>query len=96
MREPLIPGRSLRFRWPLRASTAGKSRGVVWLFIEFVPRAGGEVQKEILLSRPVVLEVKTILGMPARVGRWVGGMGLAGSALLLTGWYIWHRQPHRL
>jgi hypothetical protein len=82
LREPLRPGRPVTFRWALRADETGESRGVVWLSLEFVPQAGGEVQKMVLLSRPITLEAITVVGLPGWLGRILGGAGLAVSALL--------------
>ena len=89
LREPLSPGGDVAFHWTLRAVQPGTSRGVLWLYLEVVPKAGGEVQKVILLSRPVRIEAVTILGLPARMARWVGGVGLAGGLLyvLFAGWF---------
>jgi hypothetical protein len=81
VREPMRPGRPVRFRWAIRAEDAGVYRGVLWLALEFVPLTGGQVQSMIILSRPLAIEAITILGMPGWVGRVIGGVGLALSSL---------------
>ena len=81
LREPMRPGRPVHFRWAVRAAEASTARGVVWLSLEFVPQAGGEVENLILLSRPITLQSQAFFGQPAWMGRVAGGLGLAAGLI---------------
>jgi hypothetical protein len=82
IREPLTPGEPTVFRWSIRANEAGVYRGVVWLRLEMVPRAGGAVSEQLLLSRPIEIRAVTVLGLPGSTARILGGIGLVASTIL--------------
>ncbi len=82
MREPLRPGRTVTFRWSVRAAEAGRYRGVVWLHIEMVPKAGGEVEEILLLARPIEINAVTVLGMPGDLARILGMLGVFISTVI--------------
>ena len=82
MREPLRPGKDVTFRWSIRADESGVYRGVVWLYLDFIPKGGGEVEQAILLSRPIEVEAVTVLGLPGWAARSVSGVGLLASTAL--------------
>jgi hypothetical protein len=82
IREPMRPGESLTFRWSIRASEAGDYRGVVWLRLELVPKAGGATEEMLLLARQIEVRAITVLGLPADLARILGGAGLVLSTVL--------------
>lgn len=82
LREPLQPGQPAVFRWSVRANEAGIYRGVVWLHLELVPRAGGAVTELLLLSRPIEIRAVTLLGLSGSAARLFGGIGLVASTVL--------------
>jgi hypothetical protein len=82
LREPVRPGRPVTFTWSVRAEEAGQYRGVVWLWMEFVPKDGGPVDSMTLLSRLIEIDAVTVLGLPGWLGRLVGGTGLLVSTVL--------------
>jgi hypothetical protein len=82
LREPLLPGKPATFRWSIRANEPGIYRGVVWLRLELVPRAGGTVSEQLLLSRPIEIQAVTILGLSGSMARLLGGIGLIASTFL--------------
>lgn len=90
IREPLLPGKPVVFRWSIRANEAGVYRGIVWLHLELVPRAGGPVSEQLLLSRPIEIRAVTVLGLPGNTARLIGGIGLVVSTVLgfpfIQGW----------
>lgn len=82
IREPLLPGKPVTFRWSVRANEPGVYRGVVWLHLEMVPKTGGTVEDMLLLASPIEIQVVTVLGLPGNVARIFGGIGLVASTLL--------------
>ncbi len=80
--QPLRPGKPVTFNWSIRGSEAGTYRGVVWLWLEFVPKEGGESERLTLLSRPIQVDVVTILGLPGWLARSLSGVGLMVSTVL--------------
>lgn len=82
LREPLLPGNPVTFRWSIRANEPGIYRGVVWLRLELVPKAGGAVSEQLLLSRPIEIQAVTILGLSGSMARFLGGIGLIASTFL--------------
>lgn len=82
MREPLLPDRSVNFRWSIRANEPGIYRGVVWLHLDLVPKDGGESSQVLLLARQIEINVITVFGLPGSLARVVGAIGLALSTAL--------------
>jgi hypothetical protein len=87
IRQPLLPGRPVNFRWNIRAHEAGGYKGVVGLRLELVPKDGGPVSETLLLARPVEIQSVTVLGLPGKFARILGGLGLFVSALLGYPWF---------
>lgn len=82
MREQLRPGRPVTFYWSIRASEAGRYRGVVWLHVEMVPKNGGNVEEILLLARPIEINAVTVLGMPGDLARILGMLGVFVSTVI--------------
>lgn len=82
IREPMLPGRPVYFRWSIRAEESAVYRGVVWLHLEFVPKDGGAVERVTLLARPIEIECVSVMGLPGWAARGLGGLGLVVSTLL--------------
>jgi len=82
IQTPMRPGQRLDFFWSVRAAEAGIYRGTLWLYLNLEPKSGGESDQQALLARPLELKVVSFLGMPAWVGRVLGGVsGVAGLVL---------------
>lgn len=82
MREPLRPGQPVTFYWSVRASEAGRYRGVVWLHVEMVPKDGGSIDEILLLARPIEINAVTVLGMPGDLARILGMLGVLASTVI--------------
>jgi hypothetical protein len=82
LREPLRPGRAVAFRWSVRANDAGRYRGVVWLHLELIPRAGGPVERILLMARTIEIEAVTVFGMSGSAARVLGIAGVLLSTVL--------------
>jgi hypothetical protein len=99
VREALQPGRTVTFRWRIRASQAGTYPGTVWLHLELVPKNGGAVEEVLVMARKIEIRAVTVFGLPADVARWVGAAGIAISILLgypfFVGWARRIKDPHR-
>jgi len=82
IREPLLPGKPVVFRWSIRPGEAGVYRGVVWLRLELIPKAGGAIDEMVLMARPIEIQAVTVFGLPGNLARIFGGIGLVASTLL--------------
>lgn len=82
IREPLRPGKPVAFRWSIRAEEPGMYRGVVWLHIEMIPKAGGQAEQQLILARPIEIQAVTVFGLPPILARWMGSLGLVASTAL--------------
>lgn len=82
MREPLLPGRETTFRWSIRANEAGIYRGVVWLHLDLVPKAGGPAVRVLLMAKQIEIEVVTVFGLSGNLARGLGIVGLVLSTAL--------------
>lgn len=88
IRQPILPEKDAAFRWNIRANDTGTYRGVVWLHLDLVPKAGGTTDQVLLLARHFALEVVSVFGLPAKVVGLVGFIGLVLGTV--TGYpFIW-------
>jgi hypothetical protein len=92
--EPMAAGRELNLYWQARPAAPGKYKGTLWLYLNLVPKAGGEVERRPLVARPIEMQVTPVLGLPAFVVRWacIAGVGLA----VLLGMPLWIKILKRL
>lgn len=82
IREPLLAGQPVTFLWSIRANEAGTYRGVVWLRLELVPKAGGPIDEVVLLARPIEVKAVTVFGLPGSTARILGGVGVLLSTVI--------------
>lgn len=82
VQEPLRRGQTLNFYWSVHPQQVGRTRGTLWLFLNIVPRKGGESERKALLSKQMELETVSVLGMPANLARWFGAIGAVVSVVL--------------
>ncbi len=92
--EPMAAGRELNLYWQARPAAPGKYKGTLWLYLNLVPKAGGEVERRPLVARPIEMRVTPVLGLPAFIVRWacIVGVGLA----VLLGMPLWIKILKRL
>lgn len=80
--EALLPGRSVTFYWSVRPREVGRYRGTVWLFLRFIPLAGGPESRSALAAMPIEIEAISFFGLRAEPARWLGTVGaFVGGAL---------------
>ena len=76
--QPMRPGQKIFFSWSISPSQLGQYRGTLWLYLNLVPKNGGETDQLTLLAPQIQIESVSVLGLPGPVARW-GGM--AGTGL---------------
>ncbi len=97
IRQPILPEKEATFRWNIRAKAAGTYRGMVWLHIDLVPKAGGLSDQVLLLARQFELEVVSVFGLPGKVVRLAGIIGLVlGTVIEYPLIRDWIRRFYRL
>jgi hypothetical protein len=79
--ETLRPGEMVFFIWSIAPEKEGISRGTILLHLKLVPKNGGEIDRRILLAKPIEVEGVEVIGLQAKAARWAG---LAGSALSMV------------
>lgn len=92
--EPMVAGRELNLYWQARPATPGRYKGTLWLYLNLVPKVGGEVERRPLVARSIVMQVAPVLGLPAFIVRWACVAGVGLSALL--GMPLWAGVLKRL
>jgi hypothetical protein len=68
--------------WQVTPQTAGTYRGDLWIYLDLVPRAGGDAQQVVLLVPQIRVDVYTILGLNVRMLRGAAVVCLAAALLL--------------
>ncbi len=88
--EPLLPGQSVTFFWSVRPQEVGTYRGMVWVHLRFIPRAGGQELRSPLTAQLVDIQAANLLGLGGTSARWLGSLGtLAGSFISLENVLPW-------
>jgi hypothetical protein len=73
--EPLRAGQSLNFYWSISPVQAGTYRGNLWVYLNIVPKGGGEIDRRALVAYRMEIEGRSVLGLPASAARWGGAAG---------------------
>jgi hypothetical protein len=79
--QPMRPGQKIFFSWSISPDQLGRYRGTLWLYLNLVPKNGGEPDQLTLLAPQIEIESVSVLGLPGPVARWGG---VAGSSLSLV------------
>jgi len=82
MNEPVVRGERTVFYWSLSPAQTGSYRGTLWLFLNIIPRNGGEADRRAILARPIEIQATTVLGLPANVAEIGGAAGGVISMVL--------------
>lgn len=75
--ETMFPGQKIAFFWSVRALAAGNYEGMLWLYLRFIPKQGGNESRRALSAHVVQIEAVTFGGLTADAARWLGLAGLA-------------------
>ncbi len=81
--ETMRAGQPLHFSWSLYPALPGSYAGTLWVYLNTVPKEGGDADHQALLALPVEIESRaSVFGLPVGVTRWAGGLGLVAGLLL--------------
>lgn len=88
--EAVVPGQAVTFAWSVRPKEVGVYRGMVWLHLMFIPKAGGEPARTTLNAQRIEIKSVNLLGIGGSGARWLGALGaLFGSIFGLDGVIGW-------
>jgi len=73
--EPLRRGQTVTFYWSISPLQAGTYRGNLWVYLNLVPKGGGELLRTALVAHRLEIEARSVLGLPAGMARWAGAVG---------------------
>jgi hypothetical protein len=73
---PLLAGGSATFYWEVAPRVAGALRGTAWLYLRFIPKAGGEETRQAVSAQLVEIRLKSVLGRTGGEARAIGVVGL--------------------
>lgn len=80
----LVEGRGATFYWEVSPRQEGMLRGTVWLYLRFVPKAGGEEIRQPVSVQWVEIHSRSILGRSGSEARLLGVVGfVAGIGYIL-------------
>ena len=83
VRESLLPGQSVSFRWEITADQAGDNTGNVWLSLRFLPLDGKPPIQEPVFASMLGIHSSSLFGLSGPVARLLGGVGVVLSLLLV-------------
>jgi hypothetical protein len=82
VRQTMLPGQTLIFYWSVSPSQAGSYRGTLWVYLDLVPKAGGETDQRTLIAHRIDIQSNTVFGLTATTARWFGAGGAVFSSIL--------------
>ncbi|HMD88464.1 MAG TPA: hypothetical protein VKF38_04820 [Anaerolineaceae bacterium] len=82
VRQTMLPGQTLIFYWSISPNQAGTYRGTLWVYLDLVPKSGGEMDQRTLLAYRIDIQSNTVLGLSATTARWFGAGGAVFSSIL--------------
>lgn len=88
----LVEGGGATFYWEVNPREEGALRGTVWLYLRFVPKAGGEETRQPVSAQLVEVRSQSMLG---RSGTEARGIGVVGTVLGLVA-LLWGIRIKRL
>jgi len=75
-------GGAATFYWEVNPHETGDLRGTVWLYLRFIPRAGGEETRQPVAAQLIDIRSKSILGRTGGEARAIGVVGSLVGLLL--------------
>ena len=82
VRQTMLPGQTLVFYWSVSPSQAGLYRGVLWVYLDLIPKNGGEMDQRALVAHRIDIQSTTVLGLPAATARWISAGGAVFGSIL--------------
>ena len=80
--EPLLPREKVTFYWSVRPEETGQYRGTIWLYLQFVPKDGGDSLTRTISAQFIEINATTFMGLKAGPARWLGAIGTFISGVL--------------
>ncbi len=81
--EPLLPGQKVTFLWSISAEDEGNYKGIVWLYLRFIPKAGGDALTSTISAQTIDVEATKYFGiLKASPARQLGAIGSILGAIL--------------
>jgi hypothetical protein len=90
IQTPYFSDTPVSFRWLVTAQGTSAKWGRIWLYVDRKNSLNSDPLVPVL-ARPIEFSVRSYLGFPGTVARWIG-MVLAGYGLAIAGWMILHRK----
>lgn len=91
--QSLLPGRAVTFYWSVRPAEASTYRGVVWLYLRFIPLGGGVDTQLALSAQPLEIQGADLFGLTGEAARLLGVLGvILGSLISLDAVVEWLRK----
>jgi len=82
-RVSILPGQSVHLEWLINSEQAGTYRGKVWLSLRFLPLDGKTPVQVPVYINEVELKVTSLMGLSVSMARFVGGVGVLLSLVLV-------------
>lgn len=82
VREPLQPGLPVVFYWSIHPASPGVYQGAAWLYLHFIPLAGGEESRMPISVQFMDIEARSLWGLSGSAARSIGMIGSTVSAIL--------------
>ena len=83
VRQTMLPGQTLVFYWSVSPDQAGLYRGTLWVYLDLIPKNGGEMDRRTLIAHRIDIQSTTVLGLPATTARWVSAGGAVFGSILV-------------
>lgn len=80
--ETMLPGQKVVFFWSIRPQQVGNYKGIVWFYLRFIPKAGGDDSRQALSAQFIEVDAVTLFGLKAGPARWLGMLGTVVGAVL--------------
>lgn len=82
--EPLKPGIPVKFNWKIRSDESGKYQGTIWVYLVYIPLAGGESEQRLFSIQNIDVRSKELFGLSGSQARVIGTLGtIVGSLLII-------------
>ncbi len=82
VREPLQPGLPVVFYWSVHPDSPGVYQGAAWLYLHFIPLAGGEESRMPISVQFLDIEARSLWGLSGSAARSIGTIGSTVGAIL--------------
>lgn len=80
--EPMLKGQSVTFFWSVHPAETGHFQGTVWLYLRFIPKAGGPEIRRAISAQTIEIESTSFLGLRSETALPFSIWGIFLSALL--------------